>query len=422
MKPQSLDDGLVMRNACEEDFPALLEHFRTVHSENVVDELRAMLKHYPRFSWEDSFIITNPQSGEVISCVILLQNAWTLDGVEISSVEMEAVGTLEAYRYRGYIRILNNEFERRAAELKPVMQTIAGIPNFYRNFGYEYAAYLGGGYPVTPGLIPKLPEGENEPVTMEEVDTQNFQELLNYRESHLARRTWNGTWHRKLHLEDANYLMFKVASIEQEAFEFYLVKEEERIVGVFYLSRWEDKVDITELYLDNYKHLDSVLRFAMTKAEAWKKIPVRIVLPNQAQVNEFAKVRTQCKEVTRYAWYVKIPSIQRFLAAIAPLLKDRLRDTSFRDYSESLTITDYKQGYELSFENGVFQRITEKNEKDIRKYDLKIPKGALTRLLMGYETLDELMNHEPDVICVSAMKPLVRTLFPKLNAIVDPFY
>ena len=98
MKPEYLDDGLVMRNASKEDIPALLEHFRTVHGEGVVDQLRVLLEQYPRFSWEDSFIMENPNSGEVVSCVILLQNAWALDGRE----EREEEGTDEEAELRAF--------------------------------------------------------------------------------------------------------------------------------------------------------------------------------------------------------------------------------------------------------------------------------------------------------------------------------
>ena len=263
MKPQDLGDGLTMRNACAEDIPVLLEHFRVVHGEGVVDQLRAMLEHYPRFSWEDSFIIAKHDSGEVVSCVILLQNAWLLDGIEVPSVEMEAVGTLEAYRYRGHTRLLNEEFERRAVQIHPVIQTIAGIPHLYRNFGYEYAAALGGGYPVNPSLIPKLPDREKEPITFEMLDAKRFQEFLAYRETRLPRRTWI----RKIRTEDATYLIYETTSHEQEAFYFYLVKEHGKPVGVFYLARWENRLDIVELYLDDHQHADAVLRFATSRAQ-----------------------------------------------------------------------------------------------------------------------------------------------------------
>ena len=129
MKPQDLGDSLVMQNGTKEDIPAILEHFRVVHGEYVVDELRAFLEHHPRFSWENSFIIVNSKSGEVVSAAFLLENAWTLDGIELSSAEMEAVGTLEAYRYRGHMHLLNDVFEMHVSQLKPVIQAIAGASN-----------------------------------------------------------------------------------------------------------------------------------------------------------------------------------------------------------------------------------------------------------------------------------------------------
>ncbi|MBE0526161.1 MAG: GNAT family N-acetyltransferase, partial [Candidatus Thorarchaeota archaeon] len=193
MKPQDLGDGLVMRNACAEDLPAILEHYRIVHGVGVIDGMRAIFEKHPRFSWEDCFVIVKQDSGEVISTLLLMQGSWSIEGVQVPAVEMEAVGTLEAYRYRGHMTLLNDAFEKRATKLQPVIQTIAGIPNIYRNFGYEYAAPLGGGYPASPNLIPKLPEGEVEPVTIEEVDVKNFNEFLIYREKHLPSRTWYRT-------------------------------------------------------------------------------------------------------------------------------------------------------------------------------------------------------------------------------------
>jgi hypothetical protein len=377
-----------------------------------------MLEHYPRFSWEDSFVIANPKSGDIVSCVILLQNAWSLDGIDFPTVEMEAVGTLESHRHQGHIHMLNDEFEKRAAQHHPVIQTIAGIPHFYRSFGYDYAASLGGGYPVNPSLLPRLADGEKEPVTFKAVTTRNFKEFLRFRENHMPWRTWI----RKIRPEDARYLIYTTSGHEQEAFYFYLVKERTKTVGVFFLARWEKRLDIVELYLSNHKHLDTVLRFAEMRAQEWENIPVRVVPPNQRQVRDYVSSLTQASVPGRYAWYVKIPSIPRFIETISPLFSDRLRDSEFLAYTGELTIMDYKKGYSLSFESGVFKGIDEKNEKDPGSYHLRIPQSSLTRLLMGYETLDDLASHEPDVICVASMRSLVRVLFPKLEAAVDPFY
>ena len=422
MKPQELEDGLVMRNASKEDIPALLEHFRLVHGIGIIDELRVILEHYPRFTWEDSFVIANQESGEIASCVILLQSSWNLEGIEFPSVEMEAVGTLEKYRYKGQIRLLNQEFDNRVSELQPAIQAIAGIPYFYRKFGYEYAAALGGGYTVAPSYIPKLPEGEGEPVSFEEVDEHNFNEFLRYRESHQARNTWNRTWRRTLYPEDSAYLIFEPSSVEKESFYFYLIKEQDKTVGVFFLAHWEKRLDIVELYLDNYKHLDAVLRFTKSKAEQWNNVPFRVVPPNQAQVREYVRILAQTKAINRYAWYVKIPSIPRFIRTMAPLFSKRLKNTEFFDFTGELKITDYKNGYSLSFEKGEFKQIAEVEDRNLGNYHLRMPWGVLTRLFMGYETYDSLASHEPDVVCSSFMQPLVRLLFPQLDANVDPSY
>ena len=418
MKPQDLGENLVMRNANKEDIPAILEHFRVVHGKYVLDELRAFLEHHPRFSWENSFIIANEESREVVSAIFLLENRWALDGIEISSVEMEAVGTIEAYRYRGHIRLLNDEYEKRVAQLQPVIQSIAGIPYFYRLFGYEYAADLGGGFPITPGFIPRLSEGQEEPVSIEQIDEKGFKEFLKYREKYLP----NQTWYRPIQPEDAGYLMFETTSHDQEALFFYLVKEKGQTVGAFFLCRWEKRLDMVELYLDNYKHVDPVLRFAQGLAQGWDGIPVRVTPPHQAQVREYVSGRSQAKIKDIYAWYVKIPSIPRFIETIGPLLSERMKNSEFQDYTGTLTLTTYKEGFTLSFQNGGFSGISEKSEKDPGDYQLKIPRHTLTRLLMGYETLDELASHEPDVGCAATMKPIVRVLFPKLKALVNPYY
>jgi hypothetical protein len=418
MKPRELEDGLIMRNGTEEDIPALLEHFRVVHGKFVVDELKALLEHRDGFFWEDSFIIENPDSGEIVSCVLLKQNAWSIDGIKLPSAEMEAVGTIEAYRKRGFMHLLNEEFEKRSTELDPAIQAIVGIPYFYRIFGYEYAADLGGGYPVDQALVPRVPDDEEEPVSIEEVDAKTFKEFLSYREKKLPQ----GTWLRFIRPKDVGYLKFDTTDVQQEAFFFYLVKEKGKTVGVFYLERWESRVYLDELYLDNHKHVDAVLRFTLAKAQEWKNIPVRISPPNQARIKEFVRARTLVKDVDKYAWYVKIPSILRFIETIGPLLTERLKGSEFHDFTGDLTFTTYRKGYALSFEKGKFKGIVEKIEKKLDDYHLRIPKGALTKLFMGYETFDELVSHEPDIQSSATMRPLLRVLFPKLRASVNPFY
>ncbi|MGQ4912527.1 MAG: GNAT family N-acetyltransferase [Candidatus Thorarchaeota archaeon] len=418
MESKSLDDGMVLRNACADDIPAIIAHVRAVHGEEVVDGIRAMYESHPRMSWDDTFVIANPDDGTIISSLVLLSGTWLLDGVEVETAQMEVVGTLEEYRHRGYSRILNEAFERRVAEIGPVIQVIAGIPYFYRNFGYEYASPLGGTYPVASTLIPRLPEGENESVAIEEVTQQSIKDFLEFRSVHLP----TGTWLKDIREEDLQYYSFDCNKTDTEGWFFHLVREKKRLVGVFVLSRWAKNVDIICLHLKNHVHLDSVLRFASARAREWNNQTVRVAPPNQPVVHEYLRSIASVDMQQRYAWYVKIPSIQRFIETLSPVLSQRLRNSEYNKHETTLKMTDYKRGFSIRFSDGRFEGVSSMNERDLGKYDLAAPTGPLTRLLMGYETLDELKSHEPDVLCKAISVPLVRTLFPKVNATVDPFY
>ena len=418
MKPRVLEDGLVLRNATPEDVPAIITHVRTVHGEEVVGGIKAMYESHPRMSWEDTFVVADDDAGVIVSSLVLLPGTWRLDGVTVPVAQMEAVGTLKDYRHRGFINLLNQEFEKRIGEICPVIQVIAGIPHFYRNFGYDYAADLGGAYPVTPGMVPQLPKDEKEPVHIEAVDEKNLKEYLAYRNAHLPA----GTWVKAIEPEDFQYYNFDVPDPKTEGWFFNIIRENDKVVGVFILSRWESRLDIVDFYLDTYSHADSVLRFALARSEGYAGQSVRVVPPNQEVLREFIQARTGTAMRQRYAWYVKIPSVERFLKTIAPLVKTRLSASDYRDHEGELKVTDYRRGFAILIEKGSFAGIREVSERDPNAYDLRLSKSALTRLLMGYETIDELQTHEPDAICRATMLPLVRRMFPKIGATVDPFY
>ncbi len=407
-----------MRTAQADDVPAIIEHVMAVHGEEVVNGVRAMYAHHPRKSWEDCFLIVDERSGTVVSSLILLPGSWMLDGVEVPVAQMEAVGTLKEYRNRGLIHKLNVEFEKRIEAHGSVVQVIAGIPNFYRSFGYEYGADLGGGFPVAPSLVPKLPEGEDEPVEIEAVDQKGLKGYLAYREQAMP----PGTWVKAIKPADFKYYNFDAPNPKTEGWFFHVVRENSKIVGIFILSRWESRLDIIDLYLDSFSHVDSVLRFALSKSEEYGGHTVRVAPPNQSQIWEFVQARTGTALRHRYSWYVKIPSVERFLQAIAPVLRKRLCGSDYKDFVGELKVTDYKQGLAIQIDKCNITEIREMAEKDPGGYDLRLPHGALTRLVMGYETIDELQSHEPDTICRASMLPLVRALFPKLRATVDPFY
>jgi hypothetical protein len=420
MEPRDLGNGLVLRNATPEDVPAALGLLKVVHSEDIMRSTAPWFEKHPRMTFGDIFIVEDTGTGKIVSHAIQLPGTWILDGLEIPMIQMEVVGTLEQYRHQGLMRAINTAYDERAVEVKPVSQAVAGIPYFYRELGYEYAVPMESGFYIAPSLIPDLPDGQHEIISIRKNDFASFPEWLEFRRTHLPKRTWL----KGLGQEDFEYHAFDECKRRNEAFTFCVVEDAGETVGAFYYM-WseEDYLEVGELYLSDSKYADAVLRHIKNLATSLGGITFEIRPPNQPQLYEYIKAKSRSTPAGTYMWYVKIPSIPRFLLSLKEHIHLRLQNTDFERYTGQLTLTNYKEGFTLTFENGHLIDVVSNASRDYeRYYDLRIPKGPLVKLLMGHSTFDELKQYDPDIQCKAARRPLVRALFPRFKASIDPFY
>ncbi len=185
----------------------------------------------------------------------------------------------------------------------------------------------------------------------------------------------------------------------------------------------ENYVEVGELYLSDCKYTDSVLRYIKNLLSSFGEVPFEIRPPNQPELYEYMRAKSRSNPAGAYMWYVKIPSVPRFLLALKSHIYQRLLNTGFERYTGELTLTNYKDGFTLHFENGNLLHVKSNASRDYEGYyDLRIPKGPLVKLLMGHSTFDELKQYDPDIQCKASLRPFVRALFPKLKASIDPFY
>ena len=87
----------------------------------------------------DTTLVTDTRTGAIASCLHLISQTWTYGGVPIGVGQPELIGTRPAYRGRGLVRAQFDVVHGWSAERGHRMQAIAGIPWFYRQFGYELA-------------------------------------------------------------------------------------------------------------------------------------------------------------------------------------------------------------------------------------------------------------------------------------------
>ncbi len=120
---------------------AIAEHIRLVHGPGDSDLLMRWYGHYPGFDPRDCFVIEGDQ-GEIAAHTMLIPRLIQIGEAKVPASEIGVVGTLETYRGRGYAHALIERALVRMTERSDVLGLILGIPNFYEQWGYEYAVGL----------------------------------------------------------------------------------------------------------------------------------------------------------------------------------------------------------------------------------------------------------------------------------------
>lgn len=411
---EELDDGLIIRTASESDVQAIKDHVLAVHGKEVVPMIDRLFDYHPNFPPTDNFLVEDPKTGKVVAYYNLLLYTGVMGGYRIPVGAMEIVGTLEEYRNRGLIRKLNKVFEQRVEEYKLPLVIIGGIPYYYRKLGYEYAIRMGGSIFFPLELIPPQKKGEKEPISIEEVTQDSFHEYLKARE----KNNQFLEFHRHLSENEFTYLTTGRFG-DDSVYKFMLIREKQKVVGIFIMNIGWGSLETNELWVEDLNHLIPLLRF-LKKLAKQKRLPLRIYYPARPAIVQALESLSRSKFSRPYAWYVKIPSIKRFLEAIKPVIEDRLAKSEFKGLSTSIRINWYNEGVELIFKKGKLKAITQIPRAEVKDMHVAVPFPAVYQLLLGFRSIDELHQIFPDAGGRATITPIVRTIFPKIRALWSP--
>lgn len=409
-----LGEGFFMRTATAADEKAIERVVKTVFGKEVSPMIDRLFNYHPDSPPSDHFLIIDTKIQKVVSYFCLSRTICVLNGSQFPVGHMEIVATLPEYRHRGFIRKLNELFEQRVADYQLPLLVIIGIPFFYRTLGYEYALNFDGTLTIPTELIPRLKKNEKEPVTIEEVTEQTFDQYLTarkHRNSYLD-------FYRIITPTEYPYLTHGKFG-DDSVYRFYIVKRDAKTVGSFILSIGWGFLEMHELWVEDLTHIPPVLRYSKTIAKR-RRLPIRIYLPSRPALQPVLEGLSRSKFSRPYAWYVRIPSVKHFLETITPVLENRLAQSDFVRLSDSLRINWFRAGIELIFKNGKIKKINEIKREEIKDMHVRVPFPVIYQLLMGYKTIDELYQTYPDVETLSLKLPIVRVLFPKIRAQLTP--
>jgi non-canonical purine NTP pyrophosphatase (RdgB/HAM1 family) len=427
-----LRDGLIMRRATLADIEALAAFNAEVHrdwetgepDEGVAALTRDLMSgHHPTSSAGDFIAVEDTHTGVIVSSLCLISQTWSYGGIEFDVGRPELVGTHPDYRHRGLVRAQFEVIHDWSARRGQKVQAIAGVPCFYRQFGYEMGLSMGGGRLGYMPHVPRLREGEQEPYVVRPVGEAELPFVAQVcrqgtRRSLVVCVRDEPLWHYEL-------LGRGKSSVNRSELRIIQSEEGEPVGFLAHPPHlWGSGLSATMYELKPGQSwlavTPSVIRYLQATGDAYAE------RENVEQLQEFGfwlgtehpvyQVTQRGLPVTRapYAFHVRVPDPPDFLRHIAPVLEQRLAGSVLVGHTGQLRISSYRDGLRLAFECGRLAEAEAWAPTHDAPGDAAFPDLTFLQLLFGYRSLQELDNAFADCwVGTDGTAALLEALFPK---------
>ncbi len=383
----------------------------------------------------------------IVACAGLWRQRWSLAGVALDVGRPEYVGAVPEYRNRGLVRTVFEMLHARSAARGDHLQIIFGIPHYYRQFGYEYAADIYGERFVYTALIPQAEAGAADPFYLRPAAVEDVPHLKAlYDQGRSASLAWaevsEAEWTYHITAWDDPVLRSLEPGAPGLARRLYMVVDDRdgdrargrgSVCGFACVasSRRDHKLDVHFLQLDPNVNwgaaMPSLLRGLRTIAEATPTAkadtpPVREVKLALGRAHPAYTVLSEKLAPIYeepYAWYVRVENVRDFVRHLAPVLDRRLAASILPGHSGELIIDFYRGGLRLAFDQG---RLAAAEPWRAPAYGdhahAGCPASVFQQLLFGYRSLADLRAIYPDVWAEEVAALLIDILFPKQHSTV----
>jgi predicted acetyltransferase len=386
----------------EEDYEALYKMTdASFEDEDVRGITRRFVENHPDMGNENFFMVK--KGDEVAAGLLLLPQTWIIGGVEIKVAEMGCVGTRTEHRRKRLQEILNDKFDSYAKENGYDLCALAGIPYFYRQFGYQYAIELNFSAEIDAKKIP-----DTEPVLQRreitESDTPKMDTILrSTQQRYFVKSTrTNGVW--KMQQDTGTY--------GAEPFEGVALTKGGDPVG-YYRYAVDSKnstLYIRELGFSENASVGEVISTLKKHVEetGLKKIKTGLssVDPINLRLMELGATGNE-----PYAWQIKPIDLFSFMAKMKPAFEKRIEESQFKGLNKELAFNFFKFAVKMVIVDGKIQKMEKYYGEESR--NLGFNPYAFIQMLVGYKGWREMAGAYPDFWVRDGLDDLVDVMFPK---------
>lgn len=357
--PMDLGDGLILRLGTVEDAEAIVVYHRQQFDEWVGDWSENLTSgHHPTTGPHDYTLVVDQASGKIISTIVLISQTWAYGGVPFGVGRPEIIHTDEPYRRRGLVRRQMELIHEMSAARGQMMQGITGIPNFYRQFGYEMCLNLYGGRLLPaprrqeatdkkPTVSLRAAAGEEDCAFIRQLHDQVVQREIISGVHSVEEWAW---LHRGCTQDALEWDGWAIIQLDDQRIGYYLN-------GGFHAG---GRVDVSEIELlpdvsllnvvpDLVNEIPSFIEATLNKAGETRQI--RFLMGGDHRIYPILDGLSARTEEPS-AWYVRIPDLPGFLRHVVSALERHLAASPSAGYTGELTLSFYRSGLRMVFDNG----------------------------------------------------------------------
>jgi hypothetical protein len=417
---KDLGGGLILRRTSREDAEAVAAfnarvHFssggpferREPHRQIATSTRDLMRGDHPTCDAQDFTVVEDTRTGSVVSSTCLIPQRFSYEGVEFDAGLPELVGTHPDYRRHGLVREQFEVLHRWSRERRHLMQAIAGIPYYYRQFGYEMAVYMGEGRRVYAQDVPEEEpsnsdrgEGPSRPYRLRPATVSDARLLSDLQRRGRERFLLTSA-------RDEELWRYEMAGRDPESYDKLEVWIVEDAAGdpagyVCHLRGFRDgsvQVESFEL-TDGVSWLEAtpfvlreLARIGHKRASGEEKsISLTFALgeyhPLYEVVPEPPLYRLDRHD--HYSFYVRVPDLPEFLRRVAPVLERRLAASVAAGHTGELKVSFYRDGLRLELERGRLSAVEHWSPTVEEEGNAAFPDLTFLQLLFGHRSLEEL--------------------------------
>jgi GNAT superfamily N-acetyltransferase len=363
-----------------------------------------MSPSHPTGAGEHIAVVEHLATGRAASMAGVIPQTWTVGGAPVTVGRLEAFGTHPDHRRRGLVRVLMDALHERCDELGAHLVVISGLGGFYRQFGYDYALEHEGGLGVPPTSDTcGLPALSLRPMGPADVSAAAARYDAAAKDSFVWCPRPEAVWCQALrgHHDPSH-----------EAERWWVIEQDRDAVGhLAHLPRLDaGALTVTELLVDEAAPPADALGPAVLAAlgSVTPGLTGAYLRLGSDDPSYAGWASGTTLPIRPYAWFVRVPDWVRFFQATTAAF--RLPDRC------EVRLGEYVRGVRLVVgSDGIESAEAVSGELA----DASFPPGTLAKLVLGYRSVEQLLDAYPDVE-VGAVGGLLAALFPRRRSFVRP--